>query len=170
MKNIKQNLPHLILPGIGFMAGLISIIGGIAALGYQNQEMERYLVSAVIMLCGGVLWCLSSFFPNFRLHKREYAFIFPTLALGLMLGLFYKFTFCGGECGGSYCHWYLGYPGYWLKASKCAASLASPYMQDAYWKIDVPNLMADIVFWIDTGVIFSFIWKFVNSKTLSTKI
>jgi len=43
-------------------------------------------------------------------------------------------------------------------------------MQDAYWKIDVPNLMADIVFWIDTGVIFSFIWNFVNSKIFSTKI
>lgn len=166
----EKILPSIIFHIIGAVIGVISIFSGLLASSYTYREPERYLVSALIMISGGILWLLCSTIPKYQLSQKQYILILTILVLGFTFGLFYIFTFCGGECGGaSYCYWYLGYPGYWLKASKCMATSPSPDMWDAYWKIDTPGLIADIVFWVDAGVILSFIWKFIKPKSILAK-
>ena len=153
-----QKLPQIRLRILGFGLGLISILGVILALG-RAGEPERYFVSALFMFCGGALWFLSLAFPKFSLRQTQYIFVLAILFLGLTLGLFYVFSFCGGECG---CFQYRGYPGYWLKGSTCVTSYAAPIRMNA-WEIDAPGLIADVVFWIDAGLIFSFLWKYIGS-------
>jgi len=156
--NHKQTLLPIILRVIGFGLGLISLIGGIAAFG-RSGEPERYWVAGLVLLFGGILWWLISFIPKFRLQKREWISIFVIFVLGMAFGLLYVFTFCGGECGGdSICHWYRGFPGYWLQFSTCMATSSSS------WNIDAPSLTADILFWMDAGLMLSFVWKFINAK------
>ena len=161
--NQKQNLLWIILRGIGFVSGLISILGGIAAWSYSSsREPERYLVSAVVMILGGILWLGYSIIPKYQITKPNSLLIGMVLFLGLTLGLFYTINFCGGECG---CFQYRGYPGYWLKGSTCVTSRVAP-IKMSNWNIDTSGLVADIVFWIDTGLMLSSVWMFINSKPL----
>ena len=174
MKNTKQNLLHIALQIIGFILGLVSILGGIAAF-ERTSEPERYLVSALVLIGSGVLWFLSSIFPKFYLHEKEYILILVVLFLGLTIGLFSTFLGCGGECGGtSACTLHLGYPGRWLKISRCMAGSNGEiwwvWIMKGGWGIDSPGFLADIVFWCGVGVILSFFRNLFNSKTLSTKI
>lgn len=159
--NQKQNSLRIILRIIGFGFGLISILGGIAAIG-RAREPERYLVSAVVMVLGGILCLGYSIIPKYLSTQKNPLLIGMILFLGLTLGLFYTFNFCGGECG---CFQYRGYPGYWLKGSTCVTNRAAPIRMGS-WKIDAPGLVADVVFWIDTGLILSFVRKFTNVKPL----
>jgi hypothetical protein len=163
--NQKQYLLRIILRAIEFVSGLISILGGIAAWSYSSsREPERYLVSALVMILGGILWLGYSIFPKYQVTKQNSLLIGIILFLGLTLGLFYTFNFCGGECG---CFQYRGYPGYWLKGSICVTSqVASIKMSN--WNIDTSGLIADIVFWTNAGLILSFIGSLVRAKKIST--
>jgi hypothetical protein len=174
-ENSGKTSPPLVLRIIGIVLGLISILGGVAALGYENREPERYLVSALVMICSGILWFLSSIFPKFHLHKKEYILILAVLFLGLTIGLFSTFVGCGGECGGTgACTLHLGYPGRWLEISRCMAGSNGEiwwvWIMKGYWRIDYAGFLADIVFWCGIGVILLSFRNLFNSKTLSTKI
>jgi uncharacterized membrane protein YfcA len=174
MNNTKQNLPRVILRGINFIAGLISIAGGVVAFEHTS-EPERYLVSALVMICSGILWLLSAATPKFHLQKRDYILILVVLVLGLTIGLFSTFLGCGGECGGtSACTLHLGYPGRWLEISRCMAGSNGKiwwvWIIRGMWRIDYPGFAADIVFWCGAGIILSFFRNLLNSRTLSTKI
>lgn len=165
---------RITLQVIGFILGLVSILGGIAAFG-RTSEPERYLVSALIMVCSGILWLLSATTPKFHLHKRDYILILVVLVLGLTIGLFNTFLGCGGECGGNgYCSLHLGYPGRWLRISQCMAGSNGEiwwvWIMKGSWRIDYPSFLADMVFWCGAGIILSFFRNLLNSRTLSTKI
>ena len=164
--NQKQEPPQIIFRAISFALGLVSILAGIVAWNYSySREPERYLVSALVMICGGIFWLGYSILPKYKITKQDAILIGMVLFLGLTLGLLYTFNFCGGECG---CFQYRGYPGYWLKGSACVTSLVSPIKMNN-WNIDTSGLVADIVFWIDAGLILSFIRRYIISKSLSSK-
>jgi hypothetical protein len=147
----------------GTIIGLISIFGGIAAWIFQ-KEPERYLVSAVVMFCSGILWLLSSIIPRFRLHQRDYVFILAMLCLGLMLGLFHTYTLCGGMM---FCHQTYGYPGRWLTNSRCMATSTTNWW-DGTWGIDFPSFVADVVFWSGAGLIILFIRDNIKLRSRPT--
>jgi hypothetical protein len=153
---------------------LVSIFGGITAFGHTS-EPERYLVSALIMVCSGILWFLSSITPKFNLHRKEYILIFGMLFFGLAIGLFNTFLGCGGECGGaSFCTLHLGYPGRWLKISRCMAGSKGEilwvWVIKGGWRIDYPGFLADVVFWCGAGIILSFFRNLLNPRSFSDKI
>ena len=167
---LQRNLIQIILRVAGFVLGLISILGGIVAWNHSG-EPERYLVLALVMFSGGILWFLSSVIAKFQPDQKQYLLILAALPLGLILSLFYTFAFCGGECN---CSWFHGYPGYWLRISKCTGILTnlSAWNVNAWngdWNIDVLSLMADAVFWIDAGLIGAFMWAFIRSKQFLPK-
>ena len=159
--NQKQRLLQISLRVVGFVLGLISILGGIVAIG-RVGEPERYFVSAFVMILGGALWLTYSIIHKYQLTQKDSLLIGVILFLGLTLGLFYTFRFCGGECG---CFQYHGYPGYWLKESTCVTSRVTP-IKMSNWDIDTPSLIADILFWTDAGIMLSFLWKFIDSIIL----
>jgi hypothetical protein len=167
----KQIAANWVLRGPGFVFGLISILGGIAAWNYvSSREPERYLVSAVVMIVGGVLWMMSSAISRYQLSRKQMAVILGTLFLGLTVGLLYTFSACGGECGlgASFCRWEHGYPGYWLITGGCYGPTNTPASLQIFagiWRIDVPGLLADIVFWSAAGMIIAFLWQIVSRRT-----
>jgi len=174
MKNTQKNL-QVFLQGVSFIVGFISIAAGMAAF-QHTREPERYLVSALIMVCSGVLWLLSAITPKFYLRKRDYILILVTLVLGSIIGLFNTFLVCGGECGfgTGACTLHLGYPGRWLEMSRCMAGSNGEiwwvWTMRGMWRVDYPSFAADIVFWCGAGIIFSFFRNLFNSKSFSTKI
>lgn len=164
--NQKPKLLQPVLRAIGFVLGLTSVLGGIGAWTYSlSREPERYLVSALVMTLGSILWLGYSILPKYQLTKQNSLLIGIVLFIGLTLGLFYTFNFCGGECG---CFQYHGYPGYWLKGSTCITNDEAPIKMTT-WHIDTSGLSADILFWIDAGILLSFIWNSANTKFQSTR-
>ena len=154
---------------MGFGFGLISILGGIAAL-TRASEPERYLVAGVVMIGSGVLWLVCSSFHRFQLTQKQYAVLLSVLLLGLLLGLFNTFLGCGGECGGTgFCQWHLGYPGRWLRISNCMAGSTGTlwwwWIMKGAWNVDAPSFVADLVFWSGTGLIISFLWGRTQLRT-----
>lgn len=155
--------------GIGF--GLVSILGGISAWNYvSSREPERYLVSAVVMILGGVLWILCSISSKYQLSKNHVKVILVTLLAGLSLGLFYTFSACGGECGlgASFCRWQRGYPGYWLITGGCYGPSDTPAFLQTFagrFRIDGMSLLADFVFWSAAGLIIALLRQIVSYRT-----
>lgn len=159
--------PHTAIPPriLSGLMGAISILGAIAAWQYVGaREPERYLVSAFVLLCSGMIWFLCSAFPKYQLSSREYILIASVLLIGLLLGLLYVFHFCGGECGGGpFCHWDHGYPGRWLRTSGCGdISMLQGLTTPGGWTIDVPGFAADVVFWSGAGVLLLFVRKTIQ--------
>ncbi len=150
---------------VGALLGLVSLVSAFGAwsLGY-GREPERYLVASFVLLCAGVIWFVSSLNSRYHLSARDYGLVAGVLILGLLVGLFSAFYFCGGECGnGGFCHWYLGYPGRWFRASGCGditvlQGLTSPRA----WSFDLPSLVADVFFWSGIGVTLSFFRKAIH--------
>jgi hypothetical protein len=167
----NRNASNLVWRALGLVFGLISILGGVAAWNYvSSREPERYLVSAVVMILGGILWMMSSILSKYQLSRKQIAVILVILFLGLTLGLLYTFSACGGECGlgASFCRWEHGYPGYWLITGGCYGPMDTPaplQMFTGRWRIDGPGLLADIVFWGAAGLIITFPWRIVSGKT-----
>ena len=159
--NDKQKPRQIILRIVGFIFGLGSIFAGVSVfLQSANREPERYITSGIVTLCGGVLWVISSSVQKFHLQKKQYYAVLVILFMGLIFGLIYTFTHCGGECGGdSICHWYRGFPAYWLRISKCMATSTTTSTWDGYWKIHNLSLLADIVFWVNAGLMITFVWN-----------
>ena len=129
--------------------GGISIAGGILAMG-KPGEPERYLVSALVMIFGGVLWIACSMIPQLRLKKKHYLLVLVVIFLGPALGLFHAFNFCGGDAA---CFSYRGYPGQWLRLGQ------STYTMEITWMIDGASFLATIVFWSGAGILLSCLWK-----------
>lgn len=167
--NNKPKILQIILRIFGFGFGLINILGGVAAFG-RSGEPERYWVAGMVMLLGGILFLFLSF-SKLHLQKRDLVLIFVVFVMGMVIGLFNTFTVCGGECGPgtSICNWRLGYPGRWLRIGNCMAGSEGTnwrlWILNGTWSIDRSNLVADIVFWIDVGFIFSITRKFLNSRS-----
>lgn len=167
MKKLFQ--PKFVSRVVGAMMSVISIFGGMGAwnLSY-GREPERYLVSALVMLCSGILWLVYSIYPKFELPYEYYKFILVVLMLGLTLGLFYSFDIYGGECGGMSIHTQSrGYPGRWLVNSRCMATSSTAWW-DGRWGINFPHLAADVVFWSGVGLIIPFVHRIFKSKTSIT--
>lgn len=165
----QRSLSQIVLRGVGFGLGLINILGGIAAFG-RAQEPERYFVSTIVMICSGVLWLISSLFRRFNLTRKQYIILLTVLPLGLLLGLSNTFFGCGGECGGTgFCHWYLGYPGRWLRISNCMVGSEGTvwwqWMLRGSWRVDLPSFVADLVFWSGAGLILAFLLKRTHLKS-----
>ncbi len=165
----KRNLSHILLSLAGVGIGLISILGGILAFRH-GVEPERYLVSAVVMICSGILWLICSVFQKFHLTSKQYILLLSVLLFGLIFGLFSTFTGCGGECGGpGYCTWYLGYPGRWLRIMNCMAGATGPvwlWIMRGNWGIDFASFIADLVFWSGIGLMTSFLAKKIRLRTV----
>lgn len=143
----------------GIVLGLVSIGGGIAAATTPGGQPERYLVSAAVMICSGVLWLICSFSLKFKLTCRQYVLIVWMLGLGLILGLFNTYFGCGNECN---CHRQFGYPGYWLQISNCKAGVPGyPWWRVIAWgwRINFASLVADVVFWSGAGLMISLVAK-----------
>src|SRR5512138_2442823 len=143
----------------GIVLGLISIGGGIAAATTQGGQPERYLVSAGVMICSGVLWLICSFSLKFKLTRGQCIFIAWVLGLGLLLGLFSTYMGCENEC---WCHRQFGYPGRWLLVSNCIdrtpAGVSWRTIRTG-WEIDFRSLAADVVFWGGAGLMISLVTK-----------
>lgn len=143
----------------GIILGLVSIGGGIAAATTPGGQPERYLVSAVVMICSGVLWLVCSFFPKFELTRKHYIVIVWALGLGLILSLFSTYMGCENEC---WCHRQFGYPGRWLLVSNCIDRTpvgVSWRTIRTGWEIDFRSLAADVVFWGGAGLMISLVTK-----------
>ena len=166
----KQSPSKLILQGVGFVFGLVSILGGIAAWSYgSSREPERYFVSVAVMMVGGIIWMISSIFTKYQLTGKQINIILVTLVLGLILGLFYTFSVCGGECGlgASFCRWERGYPGRWLITGGCHGPTDAPgnfQLTMRNWRIDRLSLLADVVFWSAAGMILAFLRQIISRK------
>ena len=147
------------------LIGLVSIVGAYGAwsLGH-GREPERYLVAALVLLCGGVIWFVSSLVSRYHLSARDYGLVAGVLVLGLLVGLLSTFYFCGGECNGTgFCHWYQGYPGRWLRLSGCGdITILQGLMSPRAWGIDLPSLVADVFFWSGAGATLLFIRKTIR--------
>jgi hypothetical protein len=165
----KQSTLKWILQVTWFLFGLVSILGGIAALLYgYSREPQRYWVAAIVMLVGGILWIVYSISSKYQLSKKHIVVILITVLLGLTVGLFYTFSACGGECGGSFCRWERGYPGRWFVIRGCYGPTDSPLnfqLAISHWHFDGVSLLADIVFWSAAGLIIVFLWQSISPKT-----
>ena len=163
----KQSLLRVVARRAGLLFGLISIGGGMAAWSSSRSgEQERYLVSALVMILGGIFWIVPSVLPKYSFSQKHSMFLLTIVFLGLMLGLVSTFSSCGGECGmgASFCRWEYGYPGRWLRTGGCYDPLETVQLARGNWKIDIPNLVADLVFWAAAGVIILFLWNTVRSS------
>jgi hypothetical protein len=164
----KQNTSKWILQATGFLLGLASILGGIAALYYGfSKEPERYWVAAIVMVVGGILWIVHSTSSKYQLSKKHIIVILTALLLGLTLGLFYTFSSCGGECGGSFCRWERGYPGRWFVIGGCYVATDTSLnfqLNISHWHVDGISFLADIIFWSAAGLIIAFFWQIISSR------
>jgi hypothetical protein len=158
----QKRIPsQTILRFVGVVLGLVSILGGIAAFVRAGQP-ERYLVSAIVMICSGVFWLICSNFKKFNLTREQYTILLWVLLLGLVFGLFNTYFGCGNEC---LCHRQYGYPGYWLRTSNCMGGSVKPTSWQVIkndWHINFPSLAADVVFWSGAGLIISIFWKRIH--------
>ena len=151
-----------VLSVAGFIMGLVSIFGGIAAWSYSDsRELYRYPVAAFVMLCSGILWLGSSFISKYRLTRKHYTIVLAVLLFGLIVGLVDAYSHCGGECG---CFWDYGYPGRWLRISTCVTGQTLEPLWMRNWEIDFPSFAADIVFWSGAGLIVALIWHVNKNK------